>query len=249
VFLLGFPRSGTTLLEQVLATHPRIVTLEERPALLKAELEFLAAPDGISRLADVMGDSLEAFREDYWRRVAEFGVDVRGKVFVDKQPLNTFRLPLLHKMFPEAKIIFAIRDPRDVVLSCFRRGFNMNASMYEFNTLMGAALYYATVMESGVEYRQALPLNLFEHRYEDLVHDFTGAGQKLCDFLGVDWTADLEGFAKTAGERRIATPSSTQVGRGLYDGAIDQWRHYDFALEAVKPILQPWIDTFGYAST
>jgi tetratricopeptide (TPR) repeat protein len=248
VFLLGFPRSGTTLLEQVLATHPGIVTLEERPALLKAELEFLASPDGVGRLADVMGDSLDPFRDDYWRRVAEFGVEVQHKVFVDKQPLNTFRLPLIYKMFPDAKIIFAIRDPRDVVLSCFRRSFNMNASMYQFNTLVDAALYYATVMESGASYRRALPLDLFEHRYEDLVRDFTGAGQKLCAFLGVDWTADLEGFAKTAGERRIATPSSTQVGRGLYDGAIDQWRHYDFALETVKPILQPWIDTFGYAA-
>ncbi len=248
VFLLGFPRSGTTLLEQVLATHPGIVTLEERPALLKAEVEFLASPDGVGRLADVMGDSLDTFREDYWRRVAEFGVDVKGKVFVDKQPLNTFRLPLLYKMFPDAKIIFAIRDPRDVVLSCFRRSFNMNASMYQFNTLMGAALYYATVMESGAAYREALPLDLFQHRYEDLVRDFTGTGQKLCAFLGVPWTAALEGFAKTAGERRIATPSSTQVGRGLYDGAIDQWRHYDFALAPVTPILRPWIDAFGYAT-
>jgi tetratricopeptide (TPR) repeat protein len=249
VFLLGFPRSGTTLLEQVLATHPSIVTLEERPALLKAEVEFLASPNGMDRLAAVMSDSLEALREDYWRRVAEFGVNVKGKVFVDKQPLHTFRLPLIHKMFPDAKIIFAIRDPRDVVLSCFRRSFNMNASMYQFNTMMGAALYYDAVMESGATYRRALPLDLFAHRYEDLVRDFTGAGQKLCAFLGVDWTPDLEGFAKTAGERRIATPSSTQVGRGLYDGAVEQWRHYDFALEPVVPILRPWIDAFGYAAS
>ena len=133
-FLFGFPRSGTTLLEQVIATHPDMVALGERPVMIDAEVEFLSRAGGMTRLAGTVSDLLEPFRDAYWRRVREFGVNPRGKVFVDKHPLSTIRLPLIHKVFPDAKIIFALRDPRDVVLSCFRRSFNMNASMYEFNT-------------------------------------------------------------------------------------------------------------------
>lgn len=245
-FLTGFPRSGTTLLEQVLATHPDIVTLEERPLLLDAARDFLTGYGDITRLANVVGDLLEPYRDSYWKRVGEFGVDPAGKVFVDKNPLNTNRLPLIAKLFPAARIIFALRDPRDVVLSCFRRSFNMNASMYEFNSIEGAAHYYAAVMEAGQAYLEKLPLQTHYIRYEDLVSDFEGQSRALCKFLDVDWTDKLKDFAETARGRSIATPSSTQVGRGLYSEGAGQWRNYDFALKPVLPILQPWIERFGY---
>ena len=148
-FLLGFPRSGTTLLEQVLETHTDVATLGERPVMIDAEAEFLTEPGGVRRLADVVSGLLEPYRQSYWRRVREFGIDPRGKVFIDKHPLGTIRLPLIAKVFPNAKIIFAIRDPRDVVLSCVRRGFNMNPSMYEFTGLERAAKYYSAVMSAG----------------------------------------------------------------------------------------------------
>jgi tetratricopeptide (TPR) repeat protein len=246
-FLFGFPRSGTTLLEQLLDTHPDVVALGERPVFLDAEMEFLTRPGGVTRLAEVMGDLLEPFRVSYWKRVGEFGIDARGKVFVDKHPLHAIRLPLINKVFPNAKMIFAMRDPRDVVLSCFRRSFNMNFSMYEFNTLEGAAKYYDAVMQAAAVYFDRLPFDLHRVRYEDLVVDFEATSRGLCDFLGVQWTADLENFAQTARARRIGTPSSAQVGRGLYEEGIGQWRNYAFALEPVMPILQPWIEAFGYA--
>lgn len=245
-FLLGFPRSGTTLAEQVLASHPEVAALGERPAMITAELEFLSRRGGLERLAGVMGDSLQTYRDDYWRRVKDFGVETRGKVFIDKQPLNTFRLPLISRLFPEAKIIFAERDPRDVVLSCFRRSFNMNASMYEFNTLEGTARYYAAVMEAGEAYMAVLPNPVFRLRYEALVGDFRGVVGSLCDFLGVDWTEAMTAFADTAASRSIATPSSTQVGRGLYEEGVGQWRRYAEFLAPVTPILAPWIGKFGY---
>jgi Flp pilus assembly protein TadD len=245
-FLMGFPRSGTTLLEQVLATHPDIATLEERPILVEAAREFLTRDGDVTRLADVVGDLLEPYRDSYWKRVTEFGVDPAGKVFVDKNPLNTNRLPLIAKLFPAAKIIFALRDPRDVVLSCFRRSFNMNASMYEFNSIEGAANYYAAAMEAGQTYLEKLPLQTHYIRYEDLVSDFEGTGRALCDFLSVEWNDKLKDFAQTARSRAIATPSSTQVGRGLYSEGAGQWRNYDFAIKPVLPILQPWIEKFGY---
>ena len=245
-FLMGFPRSGTTLLEQVLETHPDVVALDERPLLLSAEVEFLANPGGVTRLADVLPMFLEPFQENYWRTVKDLGVDPAGRVFVDKFPLATVRLPLISKIFPHAKIIFAIRDPRDVVFSCFRRSFNMNPAMYEFNTLEGAARYYDAVMRAAEVYFERLPLDVHRVKYEELVADFDGVTRGVCDFIGVDWTDDLKNFARTAGERRIATPSSTQIGRGLYAEGAGQWRPYAFALTDVMPILQPWVEKFGY---
>jgi Flp pilus assembly protein TadD len=245
-FLMGFPRSGTTLLEQVLETHPDVVALDERPLLLNAELEFLTRPGGIGRLADVLPMFLEPFQESYWRTVGELGANAAGKVFIDKYPLATVRLPLISRVFPYAKIIFAVRDPRDVVFSCFRRSFNMNPAMYTFNTLEGAARHYDAVMRAGHAYFERLPLDIRQVKYEDLVTSFDTVTQDVCDFLGLDWTDDLRNFARTAGERRIATPSSVQIGRGLYSEGAGQWRPYAFALAEVMPILQPWIEKFGY---
>jgi hypothetical protein len=244
-FLMGFPRSGTTLLEQVIATHPDMEALGERPVMIDAESQFLSRAGGMIRLSEAVSDLLEPFREAYWRRVREFGVNPAGKVFVDKHPLSTTRLPLIHKVFPGAKIIFALRDPRDVVLSCFRRSFKINAGSYEFNTLEGAARFYDAVMTAGEVYFARLPLEVHRLRYEDLVVDFEGQARALCAFLGVEWTDGLKDFADT--ERAIGTPSSTQVRRGLYEEGVGQWRHYAAAMEAVMPVLQPWVEKFAYA--
>jgi Flp pilus assembly protein TadD len=248
-FLLGFPRSGTTLLEQVLATHPDVTALEERPVLIDAEVEFLTQPGGVKRLAGVVSNLLSPYRRSYWKRVREFGIEPKDKVFIDKHPISTLRLPLISKVFPDAKIIFALRDPRDVVLSCFRRNFNMSPATYAFNSIEGAAEFYDAMMTAGSIYLDRLPLDALKLRYEDLVADFDGTARGLCDFLGIDWTEGLKDFARTAATRRIATPSSTQVGRGLYVEGAGQWRNYAFALEPVLPILQPWIEKFGYEPT
>ena len=245
-FLVGFPRSGTTLIEQVIATHPDMEVLGERPVMIDAESEFLSRAGGIARLGATMSDLLEPLREAYWRRVREFGVNPAGKVFVDKHPFSTMRLPLLSKLFPEAKIIFAIRDPRDVVLSCFRRSFNINANTFHFTSLDSTARLYDVMMTAGEAYIARLPLKVHRLRNEDLVADFEGVVRGLCDFLDVEWTEALKDFATT--DRSIATPSSTQVRRGLNDEGIGQWRNYARYLEPVMPILAPWIDRFGYSA-
>ena len=247
-FLTGFPRSGTTLMEQVLDTHPQVVAVGERPLNMMAETEFLTQRGGITRLAGVVSDLMEPFRESYWTNARDYITLSAGGVFVDKHPLTTVRLPLIAKEFPTAKIIFMIRDPRDVVLSCFRRGFSINPMTYEFTTLEGTARYYAAVMEAGAAYLDRLPLDTLKIRYESLVADFEGQTKAMCDFLGIEWTARLRDFADTARANAINTPSSTQVGRGLYESGVDQWRNYDFALKPVLPILQPWIEKFGYSA-
>jgi tetratricopeptide (TPR) repeat protein len=246
VFLVGFPRSGTTLLERVLDAHPDIVSWDERENLAEAVRALYASPQALAGLATASEWVLDPLRQDYWRRVMGSGANVRGKVALDKLPLNTMKLPLIARLFPEAKIIFARRDPRDVVLSCFRQRFAMNASMYELLTLDGAAQFYDGVMRLGELCRDKLELDAYTLRYEDLVADFDAQTEAVCRFLGVDWDERMRDFADTLAERGSATPSSTQVARGLYREGVGQWRRFAAELEPAMPILAPWVRLFGY---
>ncbi len=245
-FIVGYPRSGTTLLEQVLASHPDVAALEERSCLEDSIADLFLEEKALNRLAKATSEELGPYRSAYWRRVRSFGVEPQGKVFIDKMPLNTVLLPLIHRLFPDAKILFAIRDPRDVVLSCFRRRFGMNPAMYQMLTLRGAADYYDTVMRLGVLYREKMPLKIRECRYEALVEDFEGEARQHAAFLGLDWSGAMADFAKTAKARPVNTPSSVQVSRGLYREGIDQWRAYAGQLTPVMPTLKKWVDHWGY---
>lgn len=246
VFLLGFIRSGTTLLERVLGVHPDVVSLEERDSLKGLTEQFLHVPVGLDRLAALKGPALDGARSAYWRTVRGFGVEPEGKVFIDKQPLNTFNLPLISKLFPEAKVLFALRDPRDVVFSCFRRHFEVNSTMYEFLDLVDGARFYASVMNVGALCRVKLPLTLLDHRYEDMVADFEGRMRAVCDFLGMEWTGAMRDFSEKAREETIRSPSAAQVRRPLYREGVGQWRRYAKEFAPALPILAPWVKHFGY---
>lgn len=246
VFLVGFPRSGTTLLEQVLASHPDVTAMEERTCLEDAAVAFFGRNADLDRLAGLSDAELDPWRQAYWKRVTDAGIAPSSPVFIDKMPLNAVFLPLIARLFPQAKIILALRDPRDVVLSCFRRRFALNPGMYEFTTLETAAAYYASVMRLIEIYRGKLALEIIETRHESLVADFEGEARRLCDFLGLPWREEMRAFAGRAGAQNIDTPSSGQVARGLSDAGLAQWRRYAAELRLVLPLLAPFVRQFGY---
>lgn len=246
VFLLGFPRSGTTLLGQVLASHPDVETMEERTCLMDSAAAFFGSDADLDRLAALPESELDVWRARYWQRVSESGITPSRPVFVDKMPLNAVFLPLIARLFPGARILFAVRDPRDVVLSCFRRRFGMNAGMYEFTRLDSAAAYYGAVMRLMQVYSEKLSLPLFEARHESLVTDFAGQAGRLCDFLGLSYRGEMANFAERAQARNIDTPSSAQVARGLSDTGMAQWRRYARELEPILPVLAPFVARYGY---
>ena len=247
VFLVGFPRSGTTLLEYALAGHPRIASLEEQKTLTEREDSYLASPQALARLAALDPDEAARLREAYWLRVrALAGADLGSEVFIDKMPLNTVRLPVIARLFPQARILFALRDPRDVVFSCFRRSFVLNASMREFLTLQGAADYYAAVMRLGETCLDVLAPPAHRIRYEDLVADFEGALTGALAFMGLDWSPEVADFPRRARERPGLTPSAAQLARGLYAGGIGQWRRYRAEMAPALPTLRPWVERYGY---
>ncbi|MCO5124211.1 MAG: sulfotransferase [Rhizobacter sp.] len=247
VFLMGFPRSGTTLLEKTLACHPDISTLEEVDHLSAAAGGLLASDAALRQLANLNPTQADAIREAYWRGVeTSVGTSLSGRILVDKLPLHTIAMPLIARIFPDAKILFGLRDPRDVVLSCFRRRFQVNAAMFELLTLEGAARYYAAVMSLARQYRSLLPLEVHEVRHEAMVADFEGEARKTLAFVGAEWNPAVHGFAERARARAV-TPSDLQLTRGLNADGLGQWRRYEASLAPAMEIIEPWITHYGYA--
>jgi Flp pilus assembly protein TadD len=247
-FLLGFPRSGTTLLEQILASHPRVKALEERETLLDSVRAFMRTPGDLARLGLAGEAELAPLRAAYWQRVADAGVFVNRNLFVDKHPFNGLKLPLITRLFPEARILLALRDPRDVVWSCFRRRFRMTAPYYELLTLESAAALYATVMEITELLIRDLELRVHRVKLEALIADFENEARGLCAFLDLPWNEGMRDFAATARARGVATASGAQVARGLNSSGVGEWRRYREQLAPVLPVLAPWVERFGYAA-
>lgn len=247
VFLVGFPRSGTTLLEQALAGHPEVATLEEAPTLAAAHAEFMGAPQDLERLSRLSADEAARWRARYWSEVARHGAHAASRVFIDKAPAGTVDLPLVAKLFPEARILFAIRDPRDVVLSCLRNNFQLNAMTYAFTDLEETAACYAAGMALAETYRAVLPLAWMDVRHEALIEDFEPGLAAICGFVELELHPAMIDVAKTARGRSVRTPSAAQVRAGLNRKGVGRWRAYEAELAPLLPVLAPWAERFGYA--
>ena len=184
--------------------------------------------------------TLQELRTAYWRQAGEAGVDPGGRVFVDQQPLNTLKLPLIARLFPGAKILFACRDPRDVVLNCFRHRFSMNPAMYQLLSLEGAAAFYDATMRLAEQARLSLGLDLQVVQYERLVDDPTQQLRVVCDFLGIS--------AVRPQEFGHATPGAAPFTRSLDHSGVGDWRHYQSALAPILPTLETWVQSLGYGA-
>lgn len=244
VFLLGYPRSGTTLIENILASAPDVVALEERDTLVDLDARLLAN-DGTMPAIDTLDPAiLHELRMAYWDRVVNLAGPVAGKVLVDMNPFNGIKLPILAQVFPDARFVVMRRDPRDVVLSCFRVNFTPGAGAWAFSELEETARHYDALMRLIDLALERLPIAFHEVRYDQLVATFTPTVRALADFVGMAWTDDFETFARTAKARGVRTASETQVRKGLYNGG-GQWRRYADQLAPVLPILAPWVARFG----
>jgi tetratricopeptide (TPR) repeat protein len=247
VFLLGYPRSGTTLVENVLASAPNVAALEERNTFAEID-QALIANDGAMPPLETLDDSLlNRLRAGYWKRVNVMAGDVKNKTFVDMNPFNGIKLPIIARLFPNARILIMRRDPRDVVLSCFRINFTPSPAAWAFSDLVETAHHYVAQMELIELCRGKLPLAFHEVRYDHLVTNFEPTVRAMAEFIGLEWTEAFHAFDRTAQTRGVRTASATQVRRGLYDGR-GQWKRYADQLRPVLPILAPWVDRFGFES-
>ncbi len=249
IFLVGFPRSGTTLLEQILDSHPRLQTLEEKPMAEVLEQAFLnltgGGPDALANLSE---PQLTHLRQVYWTEAERLLDRQPGTLLVDKLPLNIVRVPLLWRVFPDARFILAIRHPCDVTLSCLMQNFGHNDAMAGLVSLDSIAQIYARVMGSWLDYAARLPLHWHQVRYEDLITNLEDEARSLLDFLGVGWDDAVLGHTRHARERAlINTPSYHQVTQPIYQHARYRWKRYQSAFTPILPSLQPFIQQFGYS--
>ena len=246
-FLLGYPRSGNTLVENILASIDGVLALEERPTLAEAERALVELDIDASRFAMLDHATLNRLRDAYWAKVAASGVRPGGAAFVDMDPLKGISLPVIATLFPQAKIVLVRRDPRDVVWSCFHTNFTPTPAAYQFTSIEAAARHYEALMRLTDLAIRKLPLDIHIMRYEDLITDFDTVTKNLCAFLDLPWSPGLHDFNITAKARGVSTASGPQVRRALYDGSR-QWERYRVQLEPVMPILDPWVTAFGYAA-
>ena len=188
---------------------------------------------------------IASIRAEYWKRVSA-EKDVRGRIVVDKLPLNIIFLPLIRRVFPGAKVLFALRDPRDVVLSCFQQRFGMNAAMVQFLELNAAAAYYDKVMSLGVLCRERSGLAVHEVRYEDVVADLETVARGVTAFLGLPFEEAMLSPSAAALKRNINTPSVRQVVQPIYSRSVARWKKYEAQLAPVLPVLTSWAERLGY---
>jgi hypothetical protein len=234
------------LLDTLLMGHPAVHVLEEEPILQKVG----AALGDFARLPGLCAAELDRLRALYFTELDAFDPEARGRMVVDKLPLNILGAPLIHRLFPGAKLIFAERHPCDVALSCYMQHFEVNDAMANFLDLGDAAGLYDLVLAFWTKCRETLPLDVHVLRYEALVADKEGEMRALLDFLGLDWDEAVLDNQGTAVKRGlIATPSYAQVAQPIYKRASGRWQRYRAQMAPVLPILMPWAERMGYESS
>lgn len=248
IFVVGFPRSGTTMLEQMLDAHPSMRSMDERPFLQRVvegmQQMGLQYPE---QLGELSSTQCEALRGVYWNAVAKV-VQLRdGQRLVDKNPLSMLRLPMIVRLFPNAKIIFVLRHPCDVVLSCYMQHFNAPAFTALCSTLPRLANGYAHGMRFWFDQVELLQPQIFEWCYERAIEDFDGNVERLGAFLDLDDVSPMRRFNEHAQKKGyIGTPSYAQVIQPIYKRAIGRWQHYREFFEPVLPLLAPTMKHWGY---
>lgn len=249
VFLIGFLRSGTTLLEQILDSHPRVQALNEKPMAAVMEREFIKIAQGKpGALKDLSVNQLRELHQAYWGEAALHCDRQQDTFLVDKQPLNIVRVPLLWRAFPQSPFILAVRHPCDVVLGCLMQKFGYNNVMSGFADLESIALLYVRVMSAWCEFVERLPLRWQQIRYEDLVDNVESEARKVLEFIGVGWSDAVLEHSEHAQTRGIInTPSYHQVTKPIYRHARYRWKRYEKELAPVIQMLQPFIERFGYS--
>src|SRR5215813_11576650 len=251
IFILGFPRSGTTLVEQTLSAHPRISAGDELPfvnditATMARTLNSpLTYPEGLSELW--MGDRRHGLDElcDYYRNhVERLGVIEPGAAwFTDKMPLNETHLGLIALMFPQSPLIHVVRHPLDIVLSVFSN--QLTHGFYCAYALESIARHIALTMDLVAHYRAQMTLRYLPVRYEDIVDDQEASVQRMLDFIGEPFDERCIAFHEN--RRYARTASYAQVTERLYDRSRFRHRNYRNGLEPAAAILEPLIASLGY---
>ena len=249
VFIIGFPRSGTTLLDQIMDAHKDVQVIEERPMINVLRRAIEALPGGFDKaLQNMRAPQVKRLRDMYRRELEKNGADFSKRIIIDKMPLNIVHVAIIAAVFPDAKIILALRHPADSCLSCFMQDFVLNSAMMNFTSMASTVRLYDLVMGLWQRYEAHLDLKVQRVRYENLVADLRAEVSPVLDFLGLDWDEAVSDPAAHAMARgTIRTPSYAQVTQPIYKSATDRWRRYAPFIAEELPVLDKHVAYFGYA--
>ena len=244
VFMFGFPRSGTTLFENVLGAHPSFTATDELN-LLGAVLQSIATECGNPPIESLSDAQVRHLRAVFEQKAQRAGYDTKSTRLIDKNPLNFVFVDIVRKVFPDAPVVMIFRDPRDCVWSAFRQPFEPHASLILSRELTGTATLYATALELWQQARSLDGLKLLEVHYEHMVTDFEATARQLVEATGEAWHPAVLEFHQALGQRFVRTPSFAAVGQKVNRSRLASWTRHADKMAAVLPILQPFIDRYG----
>ena len=260
-FLLGHPRSGTTLLENIIDSHSLIHSSDERPTfqteIINPILSGFRPPKDddeaslafLDHLDDLPPSKISRFQRIYWQQIeAHIGQSLKDITLLDKNPAITDAIPIILRIFPEAKFIFALRDPRAVVWSSFTLPMMGTSFIGSFwFDLDSAAEAYTHLINTWFAAREKLPdSQKIEIRYEDTLEDTVQQGRKAIEFLGLEWEEQQEKFYEHAQDKVVRSPTYADVAQPIYTRAKEHWRNYAEFMGDAEKRLEPVLKRLGY---
>lgn len=251
VFVMGFFRSGTTLAQEVLRSHPQVFLSDEVGLLRAMEQELLRMQPGLDSVPDKLArldrNGIVRLRAAYWSAAGgHHGPASEHGVFIDKFTLSTVDLGLINTVFPDARVLFVMREPRDVCLSCVMQLMVPTHATRHLLSLGDTVALYTQVMDWWVGVRDRLSLRHIAFRYEDAVADFEATFRRVFEFIGLEWRDEARNFHDRAAGHYVASPSRNQVAQPLYRSSVARWRHYEKEMAPVQQALAPFVAGLGY---
>lgn len=249
--LTGFPRTGTTLLEQVLDAHPQIVSAEEKEVfsgLVFPQLGGGHSADAplVPLLDELSPAQLAAARRSYLEAMeATLGEPIGGRLFIDKNPAMNLMIPPMRRVFPELRLIIALRDPRDVVVSCFLRYLPINPVSVCFLTLERTVDRYRLDMQAWQKMREMIG-GWVEVRYEEIVASVQQAAARVLGELQLPWDDAILAYRARAGRKPVLSPSYEAVARPVFTTSVGRWQNYERQLAPQLAQLTSLAKALGY---
>jgi len=248
----GAPRTGTTLLEQILGAHPEILVFDESHAFLQEVQDKILLPEQdrlvpLKFLNDLTAAERAQMTGRYFKSLLrETDENPGGRLLLDKGPSRTSWLHAWLRLFPQSKVIIALRDPRDVIISCYFQNIPLSWVTAGFLSLKGTAQFYSTCMDVWLRMRELGGFEWIETRYEDVVGNLEGEGRRVTNFLGLPWHEAQATYYETAGRKYVYSPTYNDVTKPVHNRAVGRWEHYAEALAPLQATLEPYLRAFGY---
>ena len=248
----GAMRSGTTLIEQILGAHPEVLVFDESMISLQELIgPFQPQPPARRLTLQSLNGVTAAARSQIIGRyckslLRETEENPGGKLLLDKNPSTTAWLPVWLRLFPQSKVIVALRDPRDIVISCYFQNIPKDWAIVNFLSLERTARFYANCMDVWLRMRELGGFEWMETRYEDVVGNLEGEGRRVTNFLGLPWHDAQAAYYETTSRKFVHSPTYNEVTKPVYSRAVGRWEHYAEALAPLQESLAKYCRAFGY---